>query len=262
MFKCRLPLACWSTLRNTANILIVYSTGISIVYYLDMIYLTVDRLVKVVSGLRYSLYWNEGRAKRLILATWCLGIVLCITFSLLFSYYEYHFDDVFYKYVYPTLGISFTLVALLTYNLIFRTLKESNRKISSVGNLHVKGKYREFKKHYFVPALLISTFLLFMVIPALVYIFVGIIYNKPSQTLSTVCWISYALSNLVDAVIYIFFLPDVRALLLRMINSRSVRKLFKCCGKDTLEERQTHDYRLRRNTYPLETFQKPTSIPV
>ena len=74
---------------------------------------------------------------------------------------------------------------------------------------------------FYIPILLITTFLAFIVVPDLIYLSVAIIQQKPSDTLDAACWISYAVSNLVDAYIYIYLQHDVRI---------AVKKTFK--GRD------------------------------
>ena len=78
----------------------------------------------------------------------------------------------------------------------------------------MKSRYTEFKESlYFIPVLLITTFLLFMVIPDLTYIFVGVVSDKRSPELLAACFVSYAISALTDAWIYIYLQHDVRNLL-------------------------------------------------
>lgn len=53
-----------------------------------------------------------------------------------------------------------------------------------------------------------------MVVPDLILLFVGVIKGKMSDLLMSSCWLSYAVSNMVDALIYIFMQRSVRELLL------------------------------------------------
>ena len=198
---------------------IITFTGISFVYYLDMIILTLDRLATIILGLKYSQYWDEMKAKCLLIVTWVIGICISIAVSLAFALKGFDWETVFYKYFYPTLEFCFIIIAVLTYSLIFRKRSNSTRKLSNISGMEVpvnkESKCKEFKKSFFfVPSLLIITFFVFMIIPDLTYLFVGIINNNPSETLSVTCWISYAVSNLADAGIYIYFLPDIREYLL------------------------------------------------
>ena len=58
--------------------------------------------------------------------------------------------------------------------------------------------------------LLILSFLIFMIVPDLIYLFVGIINGNETETLLTACWISYAVSMITDGLIYIFMQAPVR----------------------------------------------------
>ena len=49
-----------------------------------------------------------------------------------------------------------------------------------------------------------------MVAPDMVHFYYAVVAKKPSQSVRTICLISYSFSHLVDALIYIFFLKDVR----------------------------------------------------
>ena len=198
-------------------ILIITFTGISFVYYLDMIILTLDRLAIVILGLNYTLYWCESKAKRLLAGTWVIGIVISIAVTLGYGLKEFDWETVFFKYFYPTLDFAFLIIAVLTYSLIFHKRNDSVRKMSNISGLgvevHNENKCSE-KSLYIVPLLLIIIFLVFMVIPDLTCIFIGTINSKLSETLNIICWILYAVSNIADAGIYIYFIPDIRKYLL------------------------------------------------
>merc|ERR1712159_301798 len=82
------------------------------------------------------------------------------------------------------------------------------RKTSSIRKQKGNSKRTEFKKQYTVPILLIFTFILFMAIPDLIFLFVVVINENPSETLRNICLMSYGISNLVDVIIYVCFLGD------------------------------------------------------
>ena len=60
-----------------------------------------------------------------------------------------------------------------------------------------------------------------MIIPDMTYLFVAVINNKDDEHLELTCMIFYAVSNLLDAAIYIYFLKDVRKFLLAKIKMLS-----------------------------------------
>ena len=202
-------------------ILIIEFTGVSFVYYVTMIVLTLDRLAGVRLGLKYQQYWNETKTKYLVGILWMSGSLIAIGVSLAFFINDLDWEHYFYKYFYPILELSFILIALATYGFIFCERTKNIRKLSTMSGeepADMKAKLTEFKKSFFfVPSLLILTFVLFMIVPDFVYLFIVIKKKKPSETLGIGCWISYATSNIIDAGVYIYFLSDVRKYLLKKI---------------------------------------------
>ena len=210
-------------------ILIFMFTGISFVYYCDMIYLTLDRLLDIVLNIRYRLFWNEMRARMLLLATWILGICLSVTISLLCYFINFNWEDAFFTYFYPTLEFSFIVLAFVTYSFIFHKYKQTRGAPKVVGsryNTRRRGSTVETFRNsrFYISVLIILTFLVFMVVPDLTYFFVGVIYGNTSDTLAVCCWISYAVSNLLDAWIYIFLQPSVRRLMWKKLGLTKSRR--------------------------------------
>ena len=207
-------------------VLIVMFTGISFVYYLDMIYLTFDKFMDILLHLRYPVYWNVSKAKWLLIVTWIIGCLLSITISLLHHFTSYIWEEAFFKFFYPTLEFAFIILAILTYGFIFHKYKETRGVPAQHGtnNNQRHGCFHVFRKsRFYISVLLISSFIIFMIIPDLTYLFVAIINEKQSEVLSIICWISYAVSNLVDAYIYIFLYNPARQMLTKIINIRRVR---------------------------------------
>ena len=205
-------------------LLMVSFIGISIVYYLDMMYLTMDRLLNILLSLKYPQYWNETRAKYLLITTWLVGIVITTGMVIVYIFFSFPWEVTFYKYIYPALEFLYIIIAFATYYVIFRKYNKSQVRLSvislSTANQSTTVRKRnicaEFRKSFFlIPVLLISTYLIFMIIPDMTYLFVAVINNQHSNDLSNACWISYAISNLLDAGIYIYFHDDVRKFLIK-----------------------------------------------
>ena len=216
-------------------ILIVSFTGVSFVFYLVMVYLTFDRLMGVALNFQYTKYWDENKARYLLLNTWLICGVIVTTVLVTYHLYGFDWESFFYKYFYLTVECLFILLALLTYGFILIKYFRSQRIVyvqpsvqqghspeSTTTNTAMKAtkhsedgaqlrKFTRFKKSvFYIPLLLITTFLIFMTIPDVAYLLIAIIPNKPSETLSTICWISYGVSNLLDAWIYVYLQHDVR----------------------------------------------------
>ena len=200
--------------------LLVEFTGISLVYYVTMIILTVDRFLKVRFGLKYNLYWNETKAKYLTIILWILGIFTSIGIFIASYIYKFDWENFFFKFFYPILEISFIFIAVVTYVSIFRLASTSTHRVTTVSDAEsIRGtiaKLKDLRKSYFlIPSFLISTFIVFMIIPDFVYLFVVIINRNQSEILSVTCWLSYSVSNLFDACFYIYFYSDVRRHILK-----------------------------------------------
>ena len=207
-------------------LMIAMFTGISVVYYLDMVYFTLDRLLDVLLNIKYPLYWNEAKAKRLVQGTWLFGIVLSIIISLLHYFIGYVWQDLMFKYCFPILDFSFTFLALVTYGFIFSKFKKTRILPSQKGTtatLKTSAFHVLRRSRFHLSFLLILTFLMFIVVPDLTYLFVGVINNNETETLMICCWISYSLSNLSDACIYIFMQKPVKKLLIKKMNIRRAR---------------------------------------
>lgn len=209
---------------------IVMFTGISFVFYLTMVFITIDRLLNIVLVIRYRVYWSERKAKLLLRGTWISGAFMLACISCAYYISEYDWENLFYKMFYPSLEFIFIALALVTYILIFRKYNNSERVLlarrkSVRNNKKPDSSFQVFRKsRFFVPVLLILTFLLFMVIPDMIILFIGVVMNQMSDILLTSCWISYAVSNMTDACIYIFMQDTVRDLFIK-----KTRRLLRYC---------------------------------
>lgn len=211
-------------------VLIVMFTGISFVFYMDMLYLTIDRLLCILLNLNYNYYCKSSRAKYVLYITWTVGITMAISVSLAHRYLTYNWETAFFMYFYPTLEFAYIMVAFITYTVIFIRYRQSTRLMRSLSNRDGtcanknEGVHMVRKTRFLVAIFLITSFILFMLIPDLVYLFYGVLGGNLSKTLLAVCWISYAISNLADGFIYIFLQPSIRRLL----------RIKLCCSKDVL----------------------------
>lgn len=233
-----------STLTSINRYLsIVMFTGVSVVFYLTMAYITIDRLLHIALSIRYKLYWSAKKAKRLLIVTWCFGALIGIGISIAKVLFNYNWSPLFYMYIYPIFEISFIILAFSTYLFIFLKYKKScrvtvtRRSGSSLSDRRASNFQIFQKSKFFVPVLIILSFVIFMFIPDMVYLFIGIVNKKESEVLLASCWISYAVSNAVDACIYIFMKESVRTLLWEKTNH--FLKLITCSinTKDVVQQR-------------------------
>ena len=57
---------------------IVVFTGLSVVYFVSMVYITLDKLAKVYLGVHYSQYWNERKTRYLLIGTWSVAVIVAL----------------------------------------------------------------------------------------------------------------------------------------------------------------------------------------
>lgn len=109
---------------------IIMYTGISFVFYLDMILLTVDRLIRVLSSTKYPIYWNARKGQIAVAISWVLAAITSITISFAHHYSDFEWKQAVFSYFYPVLDFGFILLATVTYFCIFRSYGKSAATLS------------------------------------------------------------------------------------------------------------------------------------
>ena len=77
------------------------STGIVFVYFLTMYYVTFDRLLAIYLNIKYGLYCNEYRAKKLLTATWLCGVAVSLSITSVCNRFTGKIEMVFHLFIYP-----------------------------------------------------------------------------------------------------------------------------------------------------------------
>ena len=196
--------------------------GFVTVYFLTMIYLTLDRLFDILLNIRYSLYWNELYTKNLLKVTWAMSISTAITVSVVYHYTGVDFHVILDLCVYPTFDIVFIIIAVLTYGFIFHKYKQTRNppteNTTTTSNYRRPNILRVFQKsRFYIPVLSITTFIVFVAIPEMIHLWLVVIKGTHFNPLKTILAILWALSYFSDAVLYIWMKPSVKRLLLRKL---------------------------------------------
>ena len=200
-------------------VMICIYTMVAFVFYATMIFITLDRLVAIKFTLKYRIYWNGKRTKYLITGTWIVGGLLFLFVSASYKFTGFDFNIPFHMYLYTPLNFLFIVLAIFTYIFIFRQYRKSV-------NMTVRKSRRNTvfvvfcKSRFYLPVLLILTFLLFITIPQLTYLFLSTVQNKRSDILLSACVISYSISNIIDGCLYIFLQPVIKRQLLETLHIR------------------------------------------
>lgn len=191
--------------------------GLSLTFYMEMFYIAIDRLLNVLFTLRYRVYCTKKKAEILMTATWFFSMLIGISAMLAYYFVGFSYLPLYYQFVYPTLDFIYIIVAIVTYIYIFKQIaaseefrRNANRSITSKCTIALR------KSKFLVPVMIISTFLMFMVLPDLIILFVGLSPDMVlTEDLKSACSISYAISNICDACIYIFMKKTVRDLFIK-----------------------------------------------
>ena len=204
------------------HVMICIYTIVAFVYYTTMYLLTLDRLIAVKFSFIYRARWDKKKTKILLFTVWIIGLVLFVSVLIGHEITGFDFDIPFHKYFYTPLNVGFILLAVSSYLFIFRKYKRSvdrnsrtSRKDSSLVVF--------YKSRFYLPVLLILTFIIFIIVPDMAYMFLMTLQKKTSDSLLSICVISYSLSNIIDGLLYIFLQPKIRKRLKTLLQCKILR---------------------------------------
>ena len=216
---------------------VIQFSSAAMVYYFIMIYLTADRFFVVYLHLKYPLYWSKNKTRNLLAVTWVVFIILAIVLALLYKYLSIDYNRIFYIYTWPITEAVFLVVAFGTYGYVIQKVYKRNKARNAYETLRQRSKfnntatpspqqYQSILKQpaFYVPTLLILTFVLLQVVPDLTVSFVIFSGRTVSENVNTAVFITYMISILLDAVIYIILLPCVKELFIKKLISLRLMK--------------------------------------
>lgn len=252
--------------------------------YTTMAIITIDRMSLIILNVLYPVYWNARKARCFLKGIWVVSFLVFIVASVLHnitcntehniehnetlevvendtqhaSKCHGHQKTMFsvVNYVTVIFDFSFIVVAVISYGTIFHKLQQSQRNRRSSEPVSERSLWQIFRQSRFdTVLLLISTFIVFVIPPDLIWAFYSLKYRNKAVELWTTT--SYALSYLSDGCIYIFMNEKVKSLLFRKI-----RKLRYCLTRKSSLEKSLSLYYHRRKTLetiPLSNVQQNTS---
>ena len=238
LFFLRLQKSMKSSVVNIMRYLGIIDTfAIGILYYLIMIYLTVDRLFCILLNFKYPVFWNITRTKHLLCGTWTLIFLLLLSVSIgqwITGFLDGNHLPLFYLYI--CLDVLFLIVAVLTYCVMFYKYATSVRRNSQysvhcfnqTSSLNLFKTFRQSK--FSISVILIFSFLVFDTIPDMIML-ISVINKKgllvPVYYFLRVCII---VSDTSIACTYIFVQKTIRELLWQKLQCL-------CKGNNTQEHR-------------------------
>ena len=177
-------------------------------YFLAMIYMTVDRFLEVRLNIIYPVYWKYGYTKILLVSTWVFCGILSLVVLLIELPSRRRIRWIIFVFFYPIIESVFWLLSSSVYIYIFVKLKQNSCHIYKKQTGIMK---RRKKRHFYVPALIVLSFVLFILIPDTVITVYMLRNTRLPGPLQTYVYCSYMIGFSCDAVVYIFFSPLVRS---------------------------------------------------
>ena len=200
-------------------LLIFLLTPLSLTYFLVMIFITLDRLLEFRLSIKYSLYWSPKKTLVALLVTFSIStsIFICIVILTRFFDFTSKYEEVLLIQVLPVFGNFFIILAGYTYYQIYKKVKENRKKSKRIKRIYeVKNLSKQMdsnqKKRFqvFLPSIIIGTFILFSLVPYLIWIIQYHICNDCYKFLNSIIEILYSLGLLADPIVYIFSLKPIR----------------------------------------------------
>ena len=192
-------------------IFILYCT-----YYVDMIIITLNKFFAFYLNIRYPVFWDVGKSKRLICALWLMSLCTCGVMCVVYMSYPFNYQFLFTEIVSPVFIIIFLTMTFVSYVYIFCQYRHSRTHFPSIRGVSLQKResiYTTFRSSNFhLCALLVGSFIVFMVAPNLGYLLHCWAGAEKSHVAKDAIKVSHQLSFLADFVIYVIMQPEVRRL--------------------------------------------------
>ena len=189
-----------------------------LLYIGTMLLITGDRFMLVYYNLRYNSIWTNRRA---YLAGFVILTCSLSSLTLYFTIDNKTYQYICAVYIYPGFDALFICVATLTYIYFFKKIKEHRNDRIKYFNRRCRNQAQNenntrpmarIKNGFYMPTLLIVSFIIFAVAPDVVY-FIAVIQQSNMGATGLYFSIFYRVGLAWDAVIYVFFQKEVRNVL-------------------------------------------------
>lgn len=178
----------------------VISSGLFLyIFIMDMILL--DRFALCYLNTHYSRYFQTCYLKVAALLIFLLSLTpLPIKIYALQkrSSWKCDFSEMV-SYTMIVLLVMYTIEAAIVYTYIINTLRRKSKKLGVISR-----RVADHRKRLVVPLLIVSTFMIFLVLPELLFFF----FQYTSRTLITLNKFVYRIGYISDAIIFVFLIPS------------------------------------------------------
>jgi hypothetical protein len=223
---------------------IILFTFCSLVLYMNMLYIVIDKALEVFWNIKYPVYWSMNKAKYLEMITWSIGLFMCIGVIIAVHVVKYEYRIPFTMYFRPALDIVFVITVIVCYGYIFYKYKQSRviptqarceaaidtsppnqQSVFTISrtpraiSTNQQSLFTIFRNsRFFISICLVSTFLLFIVIPDILQFLITVEHEEnQTKIIRVTTTIIYTISFASDACIYVFLNVQVKRLLYRKL---------------------------------------------
>ena len=186
----------------------------TLMYSMNLTFITIDRLMYVVLGIKYDVYWTTNRTKILISCMWVSGVIFTGGVSLALHLAESmrHDFERFVTCFYLVQDFVFVVVAAISYTIMFHIFKKTRRDPVPLRTKEHSEQQRSssnisvlWNSKFRVSALLVLNFFLLVVLPDIVLILHEHLWSDDGSAVAgNVVWILFLVSHISDAFIYLF----------------------------------------------------------
>ena len=216
-------------IQNVITLAIFLFHGAALTFFLIfiMIMITVDRFLEIYLNIKYSIYWSVRKTNVVLIVALLMCCLLFIPLFIVHLRSATAFRKLVTYYIFPTLSLVFLIVFSFSYFYIIKQVLRHRKKTKQIQkqlrtnntNLHCKQLNIRFR--LFVPTLVIITFILFMICPNIIGIFVVIellpIYVLYFTKLFVI------VGFIADAAVFVFNLNGIRVTMRNLVWYRKTK---------------------------------------
>ena len=211
----------------TLAIFLFHGTALTFFLIFIMIMITVDRFLEIYLNIKYSIYWSVRKTNVVLIVALLMCCLLFIPLFIVHLRSATAFRKLVFYYIFPTLSLVFLIVFSFSYFYIIKQVLRHRKKTKQIQkqlrtnntNLHCKQLNIRFR--LFVPTLVIITFILFMICPNIIGIFVVIellpIYVLYFTKLFVI------VGFIADAAVFVFNLNGIRVTMRNLVWYRKTK---------------------------------------
>ena len=215
-------------IQNVITLAIFLFHGTALTFFLIfIIMITVDRFLEIYLNIKYSIHWSVRKTNVVLIVAVLMCCLLFIPLFIVHLRSATAFRKLVTYYIFPTLSLVFLIVFSFSYFYIIKQVLRHRKKTKQIQkqlrtnntNLHCKQLNIRFR--LFVPTLVIITFILFMICPNIIGIFVVIellpIYVLYFTKLFVI------VGFIADAVVFVFNLNGIRVTMRNLVWYRKTK---------------------------------------